>query len=367
MTHHDQDFAQRRAGAAAPPPFEFRVKGRRLVSTDTQPVDLATVNGLKTGEIIAGALPFEDSHPARLWRGMVQEKPDITSPMLPDYRWILRTEPEGTDYIRAVQQAVGQMQASNLQKVVLARTLLARADRNIDLPALLTRLAADENATAFLVQLSAQTWLVGATPELLVETSGRTIRSFPLAGSLPRQADAQADRTAEKSLQASVKDLHEHRFVVEHIMDTLAPHCTDLRAPDGTATTSTRTMWHLGTRIAGVLKADGPSSLELAQLLHPTPAVCGVPRAAAMDVIRRSEPVRRDYYAGCVGWCDGRGDGAWHVSIRCAEVSGRDARLYAGAGIVAQSDPQSELVETRAKFGALLAALGCEITVHKDI
>ena len=117
-------------------------------------------------------------------------------------------------------------------------------------------------------------------------------------------------------------------------------------------------MWHLGTRIEGRLRDDSTPSVLLASALHPTPAVCGMPMARAADLIRKLEPVARDFYAGAVGWCDANGDGAWYVAIRCAEISGRQARLYAGAGIVPGSDPMAEAAETGAKFGAFLAALG---------
>ena len=117
-------------------------------------------------------------------------------------------------------------------------------------------------------------------------------------------------------------------------------------------------MWHLGTRIEGMLKDPEMPSVVLAALLHPTPAVCGVPMARANALIHDLEPVPRDFYAGAVGWCDARGDGAWYVAIRCAEIAGATARLYAGAGIVPGSDPMAEAAETGAKFGAFLAALG---------
>ena len=121
---------------------------------------------------------------------------------------------------------------------------------------------------------------------------------------------------------------------------------------------ATASMWHLGTRIHATLKDPKTSAVELLAQLHPTPAVCGTPRLAALQRIRELEPVPRGFYAGAVGWLDAQGDGDWYVAIRCARLQGTQLRLYAGAGIVAQSQPDAEVAETAAKFAALLNALG---------
>jgi isochorismate synthase len=253
-------------------------------------------------------------------------------------------------------------QPGALTKIVLSRSLLARADRPIDLGALLCRLSADPAVTAFLVPLppenGAPRWLAGATPELLLDKRGARIRSHPLAGSARREADNGADAAAAEALARSDKDRREHAIVADCVLDTLAPLCRSLSAPQGTTLMRTRSMWHLGTAIEGELKDPDLSAAALAALLHPTPAVCGLPRARAARLIGEIEPMDRGFYAGAVGWCDAAGDGAWHVAIRCAEIRGATARLYAGAGIVPGSDPVAEAAETGAKYGALLAALG---------
>ncbi|MDB5368891.1 MAG: Isochorismate synthase DhbC, partial [Roseomonas sp.] len=291
-------------------------------------------------------------------------------PGQPAARWHLAHEPDAAGYARAVGRALRIMaaeagQAGGLSKIVLSRSLLATADRPIDQDALLRRLAADPSITAFLVPLpprgGAPRVLAGATPELLLAKTGGRIASHPLAGSARRQRDATADSAAAAVLARSDKDRREHAIVADFILDTLAPYCRHLAAPQGTVLTSTNSMWHLGTRIEGELKDASVSSAELAAALHPTPAVCGLPRARAQALISEIEPYDRDFYAGAVGWCDAAGDGAWHVSIRCAEIAGATARLYAGAGIVPGSDPLAEADETAAKYGALLAALGIEL------
>lgn len=318
--------------------------------------------------MIGGTLAFDRADADCLWQG--QPRPGPVPPVtaaLPVQDWTVSAQPEAPSYARAVARALAIManeagQPDALEKIVLARSLLVRGSAPISVPALMQRLGTDPAATAFCTALPSRggqpRWLCGATPELLLSKTGARIASHPLAGSARRLADPHADQQSAAALMASDKDHREHALVVESILDVLAPWCRNLGAPEGTRLTSTRSMWHLGTRIEGVLKdADMPSAV-LAAALHPTPAVCGVPMARANALIRDLEPVARDFYAGAVGWCDARGDGAWHVAIRCAEISGCEARLYAGAGIVPGSDPMAEAAETGAKFGALLTALG---------
>lgn len=324
------------------------------------------------GTVLAGALPFarEDEDYLIQPRALATALPPVAA-AAPRARWHLAHQPDATGYAAAVRRALDMLEEEatrpgGLAKIVLARSLLATADAAIDPLALLRRLATDPAATGFLVPLPPQAdgaprWLAGATPELLVEKRGARIRSHPLAGSARRQADASADAAAAAALTRSDKDRREHMLVADCILDTLAPLCRSLSAPQGTTLTRTRSLWHLGTAIEGELKDPDLSSAALAALLHPTPAVCGLPRARAAQLIREIEPIDRGFYAGAVGWCDAAGDGAWHVAIRCAEVSGATARLFAGAGIVPGSDPVAEAAETGAKYGALLAALGIEL------
>jgi isochorismate synthase len=318
--------------------------------------------------MLAGALPFAREaadylvQPRRISRALP------AAPTWAPARWRLAHEPDAAGYAATVRRALDLMAqpgAEPLTKIVLSRSLVAQAERPIDLGALLPRLANDPAVTAFIVPLpdanGAPRVLAGATPELLLSKQGGQIRSHPLAGSARRQADATADASAAAALARSDKDRREHAIVADFILDTLAPFCRRLSAPNGTTLFKTRSMWHLGTAIEGELKDEGISSAELAALLHPTPAVCGLPREHAARLIGEIEPHDRGFYAGAVGWCDGRGDGAWHVSIRCAEIAGEQARLYAGAGIVPGSDPWAEAAETGAKYAALLAALGIEM------
>jgi isochorismate synthase len=325
--------------------------------------------------IIVGALPFAAGAPAHLYqpaeiarsagrsRLAAAFPPALVRAAAPV--WRVEAEPPLADYRAAVAEVLARMAhgEEGLRKVVLSRSLRLLSDRPIEASALLRALAQDEHVTAFCAPLagsSAGRALVGATPELLVARQGLDVVSHPLAGSARRLADASADRAAADALMASDKDRREHAEVVTAILDLLAPHCAELAHPGDPQLTATDTMWHLGTRIEGRLRDETMSALDLAALLHPTPAVCGTPREAAARTIAELEGYERGFYAGAAGWVDEAGDGAWHVAIRCAEVAGNEARLYAGAGIVPGSDPVAEGEETSAKFAALLGAFGID-------
>lgn len=346
-------------------------------AADTFEQRLTAFASATPGAVIGGALPFAREDHDYIWQARRTARA-IASRRLSDMGDItcrtLRPEPSAAAYASAVEQALrlmGRADIPPLNKVVLARTLAVEGEGPIPQDEVFRRIAQDTSVTAFRVMLPDDPqhglWtgraLIGATPELLVEKSGAQIASHPLAGSARRSHDPEGDRRAREGLEASDKDRREHMIVVEYIFDLLAPYCRTLSSPQGTTITATRSMWHLGTRIEGVLRdGDMPSAL-LASILHPTPAVCGFPCARAAALIRELEPVDRKFYAGAVGWCDlGRqGDGAWFVSIRCADICGPHARLYAGAGIVPGSDPLSEAAETGAKFGAMLRILGLPI------
>ncbi|WP_245261590.1 isochorismate synthase MenF [Ancylobacter sp. FA202] len=349
--------------AEGPEPLGARV--RRLLAEAEGP------------DLVVGALPFAAQGPAHLYRpaelSRGAERSGFASSFprpgrgesLRPARWQVTPEPTLAAYEAAVAAALARMAqgGEGLRKIVLSRSLKIIADRPIDAAALLHVLAQDVSVSAFCVPLpsaGAPRVLVGATPELLVSKRGRDITSHPLAGSSRRARDVSVDRAAAQALLGSEKDRREHREVVEAILDQLAPHCEALAAPGEPELNSTASMWHLGTRIDGRLRDDTLSALDLALLLHPTPAVCGTPRAAAAWAIAELEGYERGFYAGAVGWCEASGDGDWHVAIRCAELSGCEARLSAGAGIVAGSDPAAEGEETSAKFAALLTALGID-------
>jgi len=254
-----------------------------------------------------------------------------------------------------------------LRKVVAARSVLAEADSALDPEVVAAHLLTRHpQANIFAVDLTAAgrtgATLVGATPEVLVARHGDIVTLHPLAGTSPRLADPDDDAAQARDLLASSKNRDEHAFVIDWIRQVLTPVCAELTIPDGPRLINTHEVWHLATPITARLRDPATTALDLALLLHPTPAVCGTPTELSLDTIARMEEDRA-FYGGAVGWCDARGDGEWVVAIRSAEIAadGRSIRAFAGGGIVAASDPRAELDETTAKLRTLLGSLRCEI------
>jgi len=263
------------------------------------------------------------------------------------------------DFERSVATAVDAIRRGELTKVVLSRSVDIRLDTGPDVPDLLRRWAVLEpSCTVFSVPTRVGQF-VGASPELLIEREGTRFRSRPLAGTTDRFHESGSELPA--ALLDSAKDGEEHRLVVDSIRDELAPLASDLRVPDRPELVHLHTITHLGTAIDGNLDTgpDGsrPSVLHLVARLHPTPAVGGVPRAAASALIRRLEPTGRGTYAGPVGYVDAAGDGRWMIGIRAMTVDGGNVSMTAGVGIVAGSDPRTERIETLLKLRAVFAAL----------
>ncbi len=273
----------------------------------------------------------------------------------------LRPDPEPDEYADAVARATDRIRTGELRKVVLARTMIVDAGRSLDAKQLLWRLrATDPDCYAFAApQPNAATdaVLVGATPELLLRRRGQLVEATPLAGSSQRFGDPTRDRASADRLFGSSKDREEHAVVVEDVARVLGAFCDDLVHPHEPELLGTANVWHLATPFRGRLHDPSVTALELVSALHPTPAVCGTPREVAREALEELEPIERGGYAGPVGWMDATGDGEWAIALRCAEITRSTARLFAGAGIVADSIPEAEVDETERKFRALLDAL----------
>ncbi|KAF2417930.1 chorismate-binding protein [Microbacterium sp. B35-30] len=295
----------------------------------------------------------------------LQERPVEPTPYGPYWSATLgpgTLNPAG--YQAAVRQAVDAIVRGELEKVVLARDLVGTIPAGADLRRLVRALADDYPDTwTFAVD-----GLIGASPETLVTASRGVVTARVLAGTIPRGTDAHDDTAASTSLAHSGKDLDEHRYAVQSVLETLRPHVRHLRADPEPFTLKLPNLWHLATDVAGDL-ADHASALDLVAALHPTAAVAGTPRNTALDLIRTLEPFDRRRYAGPVGWVDGDGNGEWAIALRCAQIGAEPARrhatysdtipvvAHAGAGIVAQSNPETELLETRVKFRPIVDAL----------
>lgn len=257
------------------------------------------------------------------------------------------------EWKNSVADVIDRIGHGELDKVVLARDIVAEVSDDFDVRYLLLRLAA-AYPECWTFQVDD---MVGATPELLVRRTNDVVLSRVLAGTVKRRGDEGEDATLAKALLGSDKDLEEHEYAVRSVARALAHHCTDLRVPTQPRVLRLSNVQHLATDITGRL-ADGASALALAASLHPTAAVCGSPTERAFAVIREVEGMDRGRYAGPVGWFDSRGDGEFGIALRCAEVRPGSLRLFAGCGIVTGSDPEAELAESRAKFVPIRAALG---------
>ncbi|MFI8081341.1 isochorismate synthase DhbC [Kitasatospora sp. NPDC086009] len=318
--------------------------------------------------LVMGAVAFDHDSRAELAVpaglrvcGALRDDPLIAlpAPAAEPVEWRVRPVPEPEVYGAGVAEAVRRVRAGELSKVVLARTLELSAGRPLDLPAILQRLARrDPSGYTFAVPAGAGRTLIGASPELLLSRRGTTVVANPLAGSVPRTADLGEDVRRAAVLLESPKDLREHAFVVDAIREALAPYCRTLLVPAAPTLVRTAAMWHLATTITAELADPAVSALELATALHPTPAVCGSPTPPARRAIGEIEPFDRGLYAGMVGWGDADGDGEWVVTLRCAEADEGTLRVFAGAGVVAESRPEAELAETSAKFRTFLDAAG---------
>jgi isochorismate synthase len=364
---------------SAEPPFVLCGPTGTLVADGVQACysDVAAAQSAlrsNAAPIVLGALAFDIDGPAALMAPRsvrrTAELPDWPSDPLPAVQ-VAGAVPAPEEHRARVRRAREQLTAasSTLQKVVLARALQLAAEAPLDARVILRRLVAqDPAAYGYLVDLSAAGGaysgmaLVGATPELLVARDGDRVTCRPFAGSASRTAEPEADAAAGAALAASAKDRHEHQLVVDTMAEALRPLCRELTIAATPELSRTTAVWHLSTPISGRLRDTSTTAMDLALVLHPTPAVGGVPARAAAELINELEG-DRGFYAGAVGWCDGRGDGRWVVSLRCAQLAAdrRTAIAHAGGGIVAESDPDDEVAETTTKFVTILSALGVRL------
>jgi menaquinone-specific isochorismate synthase len=296
------------------------------------------------------------------WLTTVSEsgEPAISLPSSPGLlppagvRWREGSLP-GPRWEQAVAEAVAAIRAGSLRKVVLARDLFATAAEPIDARVLLRRLAA-RYPDCFTFACDG---MVGATPELLVRRAGRQVSALVLGGTAPRGGDPAQDEALGSELLASAKNNEEHAYAVASIRDALGPLCDVLDVEARPGLLKFPNLQHLGTQVRGTLAGGGTpkSALALAAAVHPPAAVCGTPAGAALELLRELEHMDRERYAGPVGWVDADGNGEWGIALRCAQLSGRTARLFAGCGIVAGSEPAAELAETLVKFQPMRDAL----------
>ena len=258
----------------------------------------------------------------------------------------------GEEWMGVVADAVARINAGDLEKVVLARDLIATTDEPLDVRWPLRRLAEQyEMCWTFHVD-----GMFGATPEMLVRRERGLVTSRVLAGTIRRTGDDERDLALAATLARSSKDLEEHEYAVRSVADALEPHCSSMNVPEAPFVLHLPNVMHLATDVNGVVH-DPATSLQLAESLHPSAAVGGTPTLAATRLITDLEGMTRERYAGPVGWMDASGDGEWGLALRSAMMIDGGVRLFAGCGIVASSDPAAELAESQAKFVPVRDAL----------
>lgn len=333
-------------------------------------------SGPGRGPVAFGALPYDRSAAATL------VVPQVVHGRTSDGdRWTTRTDGAGAstsipvedraplrqpstvvvqatnpiEWMRTVATATTRIAIGELTKVVLAREITVTADLPFDAVSLLHRLRAlSPSAYAYAVD-----GFVGATPEMLVSRLGDVVRAHPMAGTLPRTGDPDVDARRAGELLGSHKNRVEHQITIDMVHETLLPWCSYLDAEPEPSVVAAGPVQHLATLVEGRLSRPEPSVLDLVAALHPTPAVGGWPRAAALQVQAELERTDRGRYGGPVGWVDAAGNGAFGVGIRGAQLDAdaRTARVFAGVGVVDGSDPAAELEEARSKAQAVLSAL----------
>ena len=270
---------------------------------------------------------------------------------------IYKEEIAPTEWMNAVERAAAAIRAGQMRKVVLARQMKLYADRPFDVREILERLLREQNNTYVFAIESGSDCFVGATPERLIESKDGQFRTLSLAGTIGRGKTEEEDRRYGEFLFHDEKNLHEHALAVEMIRDAMLELCENVEMPDAPILYRLKDVQHLLTPISGRAR-EGVTLLQAIEALHPTPALGGMPREAAIEAIRELERMDRGWYAAPIGWVNQRMDGEFAAAIRSALVRGKEASLYAGCGIVGDSVAMSEYQETALKFRPMLSALG---------
>lgn len=317
--------------------------------------------------VLVGAIPFDVSQPSSLFipesshyfdGKAFRQQMSAHKAGLPE---VIRRQavPEQDEFMLMVSKAVAATGSRQLDKVVLSRLMEIVTAQPVESRDLMMRLIAQNpESYNFHISLPQGGSLLGASPELLLRQCEKRFYTHPLAGSARRERDAQKDSQAGQRLMNSGKDRYEHKLVTDAMRDVLHPRSAYLRLPATPQLLTTSTLWHLGTAIEGEVGNKADTALSMACLLHPTPALSGFPHACAQKLIAELEPFKRGLFGGIVGWCDEHGNGEWVVTIRCGKVNGNRVQLFAGAGIVPASTPESEWRETGVKLNTMLSALG---------
>ena len=271
---------------------------------------------------------------------------------IPTIKW---READVSHWKEKVLTAVSEIQEDVLDKVVLAREIIADAESDIDPRSVLRNLAKEYPGT----WVYSNNGLIGATPELLIRLSNSMVVSRVLAGTISKTGDDDKDLALAASLARSSKDLEEHEYAVRSVADALSPFCSSTNVPDSPFVLHLSNVMHLATDVTGAIKESHKvvDIFSILAKLHPSAAVCGTPTSVAAELIKRIEGINRRRYAGPIGWVDSKGDGEQGIALRCGYINGKEVHAFAGCGIVAGSDAAKEVAESQAKFLPIINAL----------
>jgi menaquinone-specific isochorismate synthase len=261
------------------------------------------------------------------------------------------------EWKQVVEKLVSDLKNGELKKVVLARELRLYYKEAIQVEQVLYHLLNEQKESFVFALESNGDCFIGASPERLVKKEGTRVYSTCLAGSIARGKTSEEDEELGNTLLSDVKNLNEHQFVVDMIKQAMEDYCSELIIPKQPKLMKMKYIQHLFTPVSGVMK-DDHSLLQLVNHLHPTPALGGMPKLEALEKIREIEELDRGFYAAPIGWLDSKGNGEFAVAIRSGLIQGNEASLFAGCGIVENSDVEAEFLETRIKFRPMLNALG---------
>jgi menaquinone-specific isochorismate synthase len=255
-------------------------------------------------------------------------------------------------FMKQAEKAVSKIRSGKIQKVVLAREIMAQLPEGFDIRTALVSLS-KKYPSCWVYSVAGH---FGASPELLVRVSHGQVSARVLAGTISRGDSPEADVVQSNALTSSEKNLQEHRFAVESMVEALTPFCSTVDSDEKPFSLALPDLWHLASDVYGKLQ-NNISVLDLAAFLHPTAAVAGTPRASAQALIAELEPFDRGGYAGPVGWIGADGDGEWAIALRGGFIEQNIVTAFAGCGLVAESEPAEELAETELKFAPIRGAL----------
>nr|WP_249310367.1 isochorismate synthase [Bacillus sp. FJAT-49736] len=289
------------------------------------------------------------------WKSKIISISDHTVEIVPEIK--NQEEIHPIEWKDSVANTISLLKKGYLNKVVLARKMKLQFN-DIVLPTATLHHLLEQQKDSYVFSFGTETnFFTGASPERLVKKLGGNILSTCLAGSIKRSSDKEIDEKLGKMLMEDKKNRQEHQLVVSMIADVFHKYCIAVDIPNAPILMKTRDIQHLYTPVRGKAKEEA-SLLQMVESLHPTPALGGTPRDEALKVIRDVENMDRGLYAGPIGWMDYRGNGEFIVAIRSGLIKGNEAFIYAGCGIVADSNPEDEYLETNIKFRPMLRALG---------